>query len=412
MKRFVFGVALLGVIMVSVWMIGVTDRDETGSVAPREEIGGAAASEEIGGTATAEGDDGLASGEDNGGTGSADDTESAPSPEESGGLPSPAEPATPDVEPIYPRIRSLVRLKPSAYRTNADSLTWRITFTEAVNSVDKSDFVIIGIGPWSLTVTKVGELGDAYDIMLAGDDLADHNGTVMVGIAPGSYIKNLDGNRLLNVNAEGLFEASFVIDNAAPTVALKPENGKIGDAGGNLTLTFSESVYSDPIRTAFTEAMLAGLIDLREDDESGARIPFTASIDQDNATVTIDPTGLLPAQTWVRVNDGYYDTVGNEGAATTAAFSLDNNPADGDDRRRAGHGQRRVHGDLHVQRSGHRIHSVRGRGHQRHGERAHRGTGRPAVARADHADRRLQRDVAGRPGDRPGRQRQRRVDQP
>ena len=296
--------------------------DNTGA-APHDEAGGAAASEHTGSTATPEGDDGLASGEDSSGAASADGTDSARSPKENGGLPSPAEPATPEAERIYPRIRSLVRLKPASYRTKADSLTWRITFTEAVTSVDKDDFVIIGIRPWRLTVTKVSELGDAYDVTMDGDGLADHNGTVMVGIAPGSYIKNLDGNRLLNVNAEGLFEANYVIDNAAPTVAFVPETGRINDVVGNLTLTFSESVYSDSSGTPFTEATLAGLIDLRKDAQSGAPITFSGSVDQDNTTVTIDPTGPLPAQTWVRVNDGYYDTVGNEGGVATAAFTVD-----------------------------------------------------------------------------------------
>ena len=296
--------------------------DNTGA-APHDEVGGAAASEHTGSTATPEGDNGLASGEDSSGAASADDTDSARSPKENGGLPSPAEPATPEAERIYPRIRSLVRLKPASYRTNADSLTWRITFTEAVTNVDENDFVITGMRPWRLTVTKVGEPGDAYDVMLNGDGLADHNGTVTVGIAPGSYIKNLDGNRLLNVNAEGLFEASFVVDNAGPTVAFIPETGRISDVGGDLTLTFSESVYSDSSGTPFTEATLAGLIDLRKDDQSGAPITFSGSVDQDNTTVTIDPTGPLPAQTWVRVNDGYYDTVGNEGGVATAAFTVD-----------------------------------------------------------------------------------------
>ena len=295
--------------------------DSTGA-APHGETGGAAASEHTGSTAMPEGDDGLASGEDSSGAASADDTDSAPSPKENGGLPSPAEPATPEAERIYPRIRSLVRLQPPAYRTNADSLTWRITFSEPVTNVDERDFVIIGT-PWRLTVTKVGESGDAYDIALDSNGLADHNGPVTLAFSRGMYVRNLDGNRLLNVSADGPYETSFVIDNAAPGVTFNPESGRIDDTGGNLILSFSEAVYSDSSGTAFTETTLAELIDLREDDESGAPIPFTVSIDQDSDTVTIDPTGTLPLRAWVRVKDGYYDTVGNEGGAATAAFTLD-----------------------------------------------------------------------------------------
>ena len=322
MRRIALGVALLGAAMVGVWMIGVPDREHAGSASPPEDTGGTASAEDSASRPPRLAEDDAPSPDANGGTPPPESGDTAPSQGESGAPTLAEEPGTDPAESTYPRIKSLVRLDPSDRRTNADFVAWRITFSEPVTNVDDRDFVIIGT-PWRLTVTKVGESGDAYDIALDSNGLADHNGLATLAFSRGIYIKNLDGNRLLNVNADGPYEASFVIDNAAPTVALKPDTGKIDDAGGSLTLTFSESVYSDPIRTAFTEAMLAGLIDLREDDESGARIPFTASIDQDNATVTIDPTGLLPAQTWVRVNDGYYDTVGNEGAATTAAFSLD-----------------------------------------------------------------------------------------
>ena len=322
MRRIALGVALLGAAMVGVWMIGVPDREHAGSASPPEDTGGTASAEDSASRPPRLAEDDAPSPDANGGTPPPESGDTAPSQGESGAPTLAEEPGTDPAESTYPRIKSLVRLDPSDRRTNADFVAWRITFSEPVTNVDDRDFVIIGT-PWRLTVTKVGESGDAYDIALDSNGLADHNGLATLAFSRGIYIKNLDGNRLLNVNADGPYEASFVIDNAAPTVALKPDTGKIDDAGGSLTLTFSESVYSDPIRTAFTEAMLAGLIDLREDDESGARIPFTASIDQDNATVTIDPTGLLPAQTWVRVNDGYYDTVGNEGAAATAAFTLD-----------------------------------------------------------------------------------------
>ena len=242
-----------------------------------------------------------------------DDDGNATVPEETGTEPS---------ERIYPRIRSLVRLDPSDYRTNADSVTWRIIFTETVTNVDTRDFAIVG-RPWGLTVRKVDESANAYDIVLDSRDLADHSGTVTLGFSRGMYIKNLDGNRVLNMNADGPYEASFVIDNDAPTVIFNPASGRIGDSGGNLILDFSEPVYSDSSSTAFTEATLAGLIDLREDDENGVPIPFTASIDADNDTATIDPTAALPLRTWVRVRSAYHDTVGNAGLQATATFTVD-----------------------------------------------------------------------------------------
>ncbi len=277
MKRIVFGVALLAVIMIGVWWIG-TGREREGEPPSREDP--------------------------------------APSalPEERGDEP---------VVPSYPRIRSLVRLEPSDLWTRADSVTWRITFTDAVTNVDQGDFDIIGIRPSRLTVSKVGELGDVYDITLGSHSLADHNGRLTLGLSPSSYIKNLAGNRLLNINAVGVYEASFVVDNIAPTVSFHPESRRIDDAGANLTMTFSEAVYSDSSRKAFMASTLADLIDLRAENESGADIPFTATNDNDNDTVTIDPTGTLPIRTWVRVMSSYYDTVGNEGHRATANFTVE-----------------------------------------------------------------------------------------
>ena len=318
-------------------------------------------------------------------------------------------PVADPAEGVYPRISSLVRKEPSDYRTSADSVTWRITFTEAVTNVDRRDFAIVG-RTWQPTVRMVGESANVYDIVLDSRGLAEHSGTVTLSLSRGMYIKNLDGNRVLNMNADGPYEASFVIDNTAPTVIFNPETGRIGDVGGNLILSFSEAVYSDSGRTAFTEATLAGLIDLKEDDENGGPIPFTASIDRDDDTVTIDPTAALPLVTWVRVRNAYHDTVGNAGLQTTAIFTVDTiRPTvtiDGVPDTDSGSFMARFRFSEPV--TG--LHRVRRGRHQRYGERGYRGTGRPAVVRADHADRRLPRRAACRPGDRSGRQRQHGVD--
>lgn len=135
----------------------------------------------------------------------------------------------PVVDRSPPRIRSIVRQNPSTIRTNANSLTWRITFTEAV-TVDTSDFGIIGARSGSLTVAKVGADGDVYDITLHSDDLAGHNGMVTLVVGPGATIADLAGNRLSSAHPTGRYERGFVIDNDAPRVTIGPEGGRIDDA--------------------------------------------------------------------------------------------------------------------------------------------------------------------------------------
>lgn len=123
-------------------------------------------------------------------------------------------------------------------------------------------------------------MGDIYDITVDHDSLTDYNGTLMLGFSPRTTIADLASNRL-NVIPIGIYESSFVIDNAAPRVSFSsPGVGRIKDARANLTLTFNEAVYGDASGTAFTESTLDDLIDLRRDDESGADMPFTASIER------------------------------------------------------------------------------------------------------------------------------------
>ena len=49
------------------------------------------------------------------------------------------------VDTTAPRVTSIVRQDPSRSPTNASSLTWRVTFSEAVANVDAADFSISGV---------------------------------------------------------------------------------------------------------------------------------------------------------------------------------------------------------------------------------------------------------------------------
>ncbi len=243
-KRIVLGVVLLAVVAaIAVEVtIGVTGREDQGSTDFREEADSSnsnskASREDQGGTSL-RGDDGLAPG-DNGGTASVDDSDSAPSPKEDGGLTSPAEPEPRVTDLIFPHIESLQRSAPSAYRTNADSVTWRIIFTEAMSNVDKEDYTITGISPWSLTVTKVNDSGSVYYITLNSHALADHNGTIALALSPGRTIEDLAGNDLVNRSLSG--DVEFVIDNTGPTVTI--DGVPATDSGSFMaTFTFSEEV--------------------------------------------------------------------------------------------------------------------------------------------------------------------------
>ncbi len=140
----------------------------------------------------------------------------------------------------FPLIESLERSAPSAYRTNADSVTWRITFTEVVTrNVDPADFVIIGIQPWSLTLTKVNDAGSVYEVNAGQRCARRSHGTVALALSASRTIKDLAGNDLVNRSLSG--DVEFVIDNTGPTVTI--DGVPTTDSGSFMaTFTFSEDV--------------------------------------------------------------------------------------------------------------------------------------------------------------------------
>ena len=425
-KRIVFGLALLAVIMIVVWSTAVTGRESPGAQAPPE-------GESDSTPSPLEQDDATSPDADGGARPSEGDDSTAPR-EEDGDLASPDGSAADPTERNYPRVESLVRRDPSDRSTNADSITWRITFSEPMRNVDAADFFVTGMGAsWNL---KVDGSGSVYNITLDSHALADQNAAVTLRVSSKNDITDVDGNGIVTVEPTGNHTATFFIDNTAPRVAgivrLSPSgerakaeiswqvtfnepvqnvsaddfritgtnasivvaqerssrgrfrvtasngnlagvdgnvtlefdaNQDIRDAAGNaltdappvtlgakntvsgddaaptvtfdpatarsdnavrdLTLTFSEAVYRDSRSTPFTKLTLGELIDLRKNDERGDEIAFTASIDEDNDTVTIDPIGKLPVQTWLRVNDTYYDSLGHRGREETATFILE-----------------------------------------------------------------------------------------
>ena len=129
-----------------------------------------------------------------------------------------------------PRISSIVRQTPSTSPTNADSLTWRVTFNEAVQNVDTADFEIASNGNTSLwaLVTQATRVGNtnAYDVTVSGDapelagsgNLDVFNGTVTLVFANDQDIQDTSGNALTSTTPTGTNHNTFVVDNTAPRV--------------------------------------------------------------------------------------------------------------------------------------------------------------------------------------------------
>ena len=113
-----------------------------------------------------------------------------------------------------PRVTSIVRGTPTTSPTSADSLTWRVTFSENVQNVDDADFSVSGTTP---TVTEV-TASSVYDVTVSGGSLASLDGTVTLSFASGQNIADIADNALTNTAPTGLNVNTYVVDNTAPTV--------------------------------------------------------------------------------------------------------------------------------------------------------------------------------------------------
>ena len=141
-----------------------------------------------------------------------------------------------------PTVTSIVRNTPTTTPTNANTLTWRVTFNEDVKDVGYADFAIAGTTE-TLTLSVSAVLGSAssqYDVTVSGAALADLDATVTLSFASGQDIKDIANNALANTTPTGTNDNTYVVDNTAPTVTITAASTSTGPF--TATFTFDEAV--------------------------------------------------------------------------------------------------------------------------------------------------------------------------
>ena len=175
-----------------------------------------------------------------------------------------------------PEVTSIERQTPSSSPTNADSLTWRVTFDEDVKDVDAADFAVSGT-TGTLSVSEV-TASSVYDVTATGGDLAGLNGTVTLSFAAGQDIKDTDDNELTNTTPTGTNEADYVVDNTAPTVTSIERQTPAATPTNADSLTW---------RVTFNENMKdVGMADFAVSGVTGA----TLSVSEETASTVFDVT--------------------------------------------------------------------------------------------------------------------------
>ncbi len=94
-----------------------------------------------------------------------------------------------------PTVEGIVRQSPSFETTNADSVTFRVTFSEGVQGVSGNSFVIAAGSVSGATIQLVSQVdlnGTQYDVTVSG--LQGATGTLNIDLAANSGITSRDGN--------------------------------------------------------------------------------------------------------------------------------------------------------------------------------------------------------------------------
>ena len=221
-----------------------------------------------------------------------------------------------------PTVTSITRQDPTSSPTNSDTLTWRVTFSEAVESVDVPDFMVTGTTA-TLTVTAVTSMTDVYDVTASGGNLDSLDGTVTLAFAADQNIVDPSDNTLTATTPTGANDPTFELDNTVPTFVSGTANGTL------IVMTFSEEL--DPNSLPPGEAF-----DVSALGDFSAPQPVVNSVAIEGTMVTLTVTPALFTDHTVTVSNNAYDDgmgrvplkdfAGNavETAATVGSYSVTN----------------------------------------------------------------------------------------
>ncbi len=225
-----------------------------------------------------------------------------------------------DVRDPAPRVSSIERFIPLASPTDSNTLTWRVEFSEDVQNVDVSDFSLSGTTA-TLSTSRAGT-SSLYNVVASGGDLADLNGTVVLGFATNQDIVDTTGNKLVNISPTGANEDRFVVINtAALTVVIT--GGSAITEGGNAVFTLTANPAPPlPLEVTVTVTQTGDVV--ANDNLLGSRtviIPATGSMT--HTVATVDDTNLEEnGRVTVTVETGDY-TVGNPSSASVTVHDND-----------------------------------------------------------------------------------------
>ena len=161
-----------------------------------------------------------------------------------------------DLSASIPSLTSITLSSPADSTTNADSLTWRITFSEAVKNVDAADFVVSGT---TATVTGVTAVSTSvYNVTVSGGDLANLEGSVYLTLAAGHNIVSTSASVALSSTTPSGTNDNFynINNNTVPTLAVTAVNPTYTENGSAVDLFSGVTAATNDTGQTFTDMTL------------------------------------------------------------------------------------------------------------------------------------------------------------
>ena len=198
-----------------------------------------------------------------------------------------------------PNIETILRKAPTSEHTNADTLTWLLTFTEPVRNVDPTDFVVSGTtATLALEPLALDEEGcsQQWDATLSGGDLEGLSATVTLTVSDQQEIWGClgDGEAMTHPGPNDTNHNTFVLDNTKSTQDNDPEE-PCPDAG-DAPVPTEVAVEAVPIVVASTTAKYFVLYVSHELDGVTMEVPVLVKRGAAGTTTLAENVEALPKE--------------------------------------------------------------------------------------------------------------------
>ena len=155
------------------------------------------------------------------------------------------------IDNTAPEVTSIVRQSPTNANTNANSVTFRVTFNEGVTNVDLTDFVLAGTASGTLNGITPNSTSE-YDIDVIS---VSGNGNLNLDFAGGQDIIDIIGNAFAGtINSE----QEYTIDNVVPEVTSIVRQSPTNAITNANTVTFRVIFDEGVVNVDVTDFVLSG----------------------------------------------------------------------------------------------------------------------------------------------------------